>query len=432
MKFNPLRQLPPRSDWKKGDVLVIFGEVFQRGYVNGLIEEAQKIGMNIVYSTVGRRDENDNLRPLTADELKEKENPLVNVPLECGFDLQATSSGQKPVDQLEGLKLSDWQTATLKWDSINESQRLAREGFRTRVREYLQKLEVHIPKTANVLVAHTMAGGVPRAKIIMPAMNRVFKGHGDRYASSSEFWQSDLGKFCAANFFEVTADSLAHLLELSEGLRQRQKAGGGTVRYVAYGYHGTEVLVGSNYHWQSYSPYLQGFAKIKLEEIATEYFAKKVAVAVFNAPEILTNSSSIFLGVEVSLYPLLNALQKEAGSNPRVKKIIEQCQNLLKPEATLSTIADYTQKYFSSEVIKKWSQLPLWPQHNGPEQMSAMRQASTELIEMHKDQKQLITAILSEVVFRGCGRLMLHEVAHNQAAVWWIGHDIIAKSEALH
>ncbi|MGH6709085.1 MAG: enoyl ACP reductase FabMG family protein, partial [Bradyrhizobium sp.] len=32
-KFEPLRQVNPVSDYGKNDVLVVFGEVFARGYV---------------------------------------------------------------------------------------------------------------------------------------------------------------------------------------------------------------------------------------------------------------------------------------------------------------------------------------------------------------------------------------------------------------
>ncbi len=63
-QFKPLRDIPKNS-YRPNDVLVVFGEVFARGYVNGLIDEAKKAGMKVIYSTVGRRDENDQLRPLT-------------------------------------------------------------------------------------------------------------------------------------------------------------------------------------------------------------------------------------------------------------------------------------------------------------------------------------------------------------------------------
>ena len=39
--YNPLRALPTRSGYGKGDVLVLCGELFGRGYANGIVEEAQ-------------------------------------------------------------------------------------------------------------------------------------------------------------------------------------------------------------------------------------------------------------------------------------------------------------------------------------------------------------------------------------------------------
>lgn len=429
--LNPLRKLPPPANFKKGDVLVVFGELFARGYANGIVEEAQKHGMKVIYSTVGRRDDQEKLRPLTPEELAEKDQPLINVPLEAGFDMEPSKSGVRPIDQLANKKLSEWNSVQMNFKQIEESRLSGIESFRGRVRAYLQELEKHIPHGANVVFAHTMAGGVPRAKIVMPAMNRVFKGSGDRFASSEEFWNTDMGRFCAQSFEEVTANTLRHLIDLSTQLREKIQAQGGKVSYTAYGYHGTEILIEGEYRWQSYSPYLQGFAKILLENIAQEYWQKGIKVTVFNAPEILTNSSSIFLGVEVSLYPLMGALRKEASRHPRIAEILRKCQSVLKEDFTLDEVLEYTDEYFTSETIGvEWSRFNVWPQHNGAEQMALMRETSTGLIEMHRDAKNLLTAELSEVVFRACGEIMLAEAANPQAPVWWLGHDIVAKQTA--
>lgn len=425
--FQPLRAPLAGAQWKKGDVLVVFGEVFSRGYVNGLIDEARKRGLTVVFSTVGRRDENDNLRPLTAEELETKERPLINIPLEAGFDMEKSSKGIAPVDQLEGVKLSAWESVKLDWAQIEESRLKAIEGFRQRVKSYVTELEKHIPAGANVLFAHTMAGGVPRAKIIMPVMNRVFKGHGERFASSESFWKGDLGRLCEQSFMEVTANTFHHLIDLTKDLRGRIETSGGRASYVAYGYHGTEVLMGDEYRWQSYSPYLQGFAKLALEKIAETALNNGVKATVFNAPEILTNSSSIFLGVEVPLYSLIGAFEKEGPQHPYTQKLVADCQSLLKPEHSLEEIKNLTNTYFRSEIIQRWTNYPAWPQHNGPEQMELMRQTSDRILEMHKDERQLLTARLSEVVFNACGYLMLLEAWAPRGAVAWIGHDVIAK-----
>ncbi|NJL24150.1 MAG: hypothetical protein HC902_02530 [Calothrix sp. SM1_5_4] len=280
----------------------------------------------------------------------------------------------------------------------------------------------------NILFAHTMAGGVPRAKIVLPVMNRVFKGHGDRYASSREFWEGTLGRFCDQSFMDVTANSFADLIDLSAPLRDRAKAAGKQVAYVAYGYHGTEILMGGEYLWQSYSPYLQGFAKLELERIAAREARNGIQASVYNAPEILTNSSSIFLGVEVALYPLLGPLKKEGPDHPLTQELLLACQNLLKPEHSLDEILTLTDSYFRSPVIQKWSDYPAWPQHNGPEQMELMRTTSERILQMHRDEKELLTATLSEVVFKACGHAMLFEAMNPRQNVWWIGHDIVAKT----
>ena len=64
-----LTEIPQNNLYKKGDVFVLFGELFGRGYVTGLLDQAKKAGMEIIGITVGRRDENNRLRPLTEEEL---------------------------------------------------------------------------------------------------------------------------------------------------------------------------------------------------------------------------------------------------------------------------------------------------------------------------------------------------------------------------
>lgn len=429
-QFQPLREVLKGTEWKRGDVLVVFGEVFQRGYANGLIDEAKHLGMSVIYSTVGRRDDSGNLRALNSEEIKEKDQPTINVPLEAGFDLQKSRAGKSPVDQLQGIKLSEWENLKLDWNQIHESLELGVSDFKKRVAEFVSQLKTHIPNGANVIIAHTMAGGVPRAKIVMPAMNRVFKGHGDRFFSSKAFWEGEMGRLCEQSFMEVTANTFQHLIDATAELRKTLQKSGGRLSYVAYGYHGTEVLMGDEYQWQSYAPYLQGFAKIELENIAERAMKNGISATVFNAPEILTNSSSIFLGVEIPLYSLLGAFNKEVPNHPFTKRLVSTCNELLKPEHSLEEIKDLTNNYFRSDIIKRWTNFKAWPQHNGPEQMEIMRNTSDKIIDMHKDERHLLTGTLSEIVFKGCGHLMLHEAWAPRKSVFWIGHDVIAKTAA--
>lgn len=425
--FRPLRRLPSPHQFNQNDALVVFGELFARGYANGLVEAAEQAGMRVIYSTVGRRDESG-LRKLNSEELAAASQPLLNVPLEAGFDLTVDKNGKTPCDQLGGLRLNDWMTAKMNWDSIQQSKETAKKDFRSRVQEWAHQLQSQVGDRRNLVIAHTMAGGVPRAKIIMPAMNRVFKGYGERYASSEEFWQTDLGRFCAENFMEVTAETFRVLIEETQSIREMIESRGGKVTYTAYGYHGTDVLVGSDYQWQSYAPYLQGFAKIKLEQIAEEFWKKGIKATVFNAPEILTNSSSVFLGIEVPLYPLLLALDKEAGTNPNAKNKVQELLKHFKDGFQLSELKNFTLEYFNSDVIKRWSIFEKWPQHNGPEQMEMIKKSSTYLFSLQKDEKDPVTTPLSEIVFTACGDIMLASAHSPESPVWWLGHDIVAQS----
>lgn len=424
--FNPVRQLPNSLKLSNQDTLVVFGEVFQRGYVNGMIEEAERLGMKIIYSTVGRRDSNNTLRALNADELAEKnQSPLINVPLEAGFDLIPWSDGSTLVDKLSNYKMSQWKDIQLDMNELEDIILKSNNEFKNRTSLFLEELKKELPKKGHIIFAHTMAGGIPRAKIVMPTMNRIFKGSGDRYQSSEEFVNTNLGDICLKSFDEVTAKTFDILIEQTAELRQQRQADGFSVGYTAFGYHGCDALVGQDYVWQSYAPYLQGWAKLKLESYAEEHFKNNVNASVFNAPEILTNSSSVFLGVEVCLYPLLSALKKEglADSHP----VFKNCETKLKPPHTLEDVEAYVQDYLNSDTAQALTNFKTWPHHNMPNQMEKMKAASSDLINMHIDSKNLITADLSEVVFKACGSIMVQKVLNPKASTWWVGHDIVAK-----
>jgi hypothetical protein len=308
-EYNPLRQIPVTAGYKKGDLLVLCGELFGRGYANGIVEEARRRGMTVVGTTVGRRDGEGNLRSLSPEELAEAEANLggriINIPLEAGFDMETDERGVTPVERLKGIRPDDWEGVALEWGSIEEARKKGVARFRKNLAEVALEVEKLIPAGANVLFVHCMAGGVPRSRLYMPVFNRVFKGQGERYLSSERFWNSDLGRLCRISFDEVSADTFTYLIEATEPCRKRIAAHGGKAAYGAYGYHGCEVLINGSYTWQSYTPYLTGWAKIRLEEAAVSARNNGIAASVFNAPEIQTNSSALFMGVEISLSPLL-------------------------------------------------------------------------------------------------------------------------------
>ena len=122
---NSLREIPQGNIFRKDDYFVLFGELFGRGYANGLINEARKAGMTIIGITVGRRDENNALRALTPEEHSTAEANLggriFNVPLMAGFDLDAPAGEPTPTDLLGGMTLKSWQEDKLDWAHIENA-----------------------------------------------------------------------------------------------------------------------------------------------------------------------------------------------------------------------------------------------------------------------------------------------------------------------
>jgi hypothetical protein len=97
---------------------------------------------------------------------------------------------------------------------------------------------------------------------------------------------------------------------------------------------------------------------------------------------------------------------------------------------TLRHLLDYTNKYLANPLTREHCKFEQWPQHSAKEQMELMLKTSDELVELHKDPKDLITFQLSEAVFESCGIVMLNESANPQSPVAWINHDLVAKVQA--
>ena len=126
---NPiaLNRLSENTVFRKGDVFVLFGELFGRGYATGLLDEARRAG------TVGRRDESNALRPLDAEELSLAETRLggriINIPLMAGFDLDAPAGGPTPTDLLAKMTLESWEHEKLDWDYVGQCRDIATARF---------------------------------------------------------------------------------------------------------------------------------------------------------------------------------------------------------------------------------------------------------------------------------------------------------------
>ncbi len=429
-EYRPLQQLPDPAGYKAGDVLVLVGELFGRGYANGLVDEAKRVGMTVIGTTVGRRDSEGTLRPLTAEELADAEallgGVIINIPLEAGFDMESGDGFPSVAEQLKKARPDDFATISFIEESVEKACAAGTARFRANLALLETELLKRIPAGVNILVAHSMAGGIPRARVFMPLLNRIFKGTGDKYMASEVFWDSPLGRLCDSSFNEVTADTFRYLIEGTATLRERNSGAGSKVCYSAYGYHGTEVLVNGKYRWQSYTPYVQGFAKMRLEEIASEAAAKGIPATVFNCPEIQTNSSALFLGVEISLYPLLSAIRNEVDAET-TDTLEARCQAMLKEGETVANLLERADRYLSSPILERIVDFATWPQHNTREQAELMLAASAELMELHADQKQLVCAELSRIVFLTTGRLMLHSSWNPPASTVWLNHDIISR-----
>ena len=429
--FFSLNSTPKGSLKTNIKTLVIFGEYYALGYIGGLIKEAKSRLIDIIYSTTGRRlPEGGELRPLTDEELQTvcPTGAIINVPLEAGFDMEPASPSRiRPVQLLDTLHKDSWETHRLNKELIEEACRNATISFRKRTAKWLKEVEQKILESSgDVLIAHTMAGGVPRAKNLLPVLNRVVKGREGRFLSSEAFCHSDLGWFCLKNFLEVTGNTFSHLLDLSTPLREKLKKQGRDIFYIAYSYHGTQILIGDSYQWQTYAPYLQGTAKLRLENISREFYSKGVKSCVFNVPEILTRSTGTFGGLELPLYSLLKALKRENG-NSIEHPFFNQILDLLAPDA-LDRIHKITETYFHSKAVEELKAFPKWPQHNSPEQMKSMLEGARELLHLHKDRQKSISPLLSNLILNITGQMILREINNPECPpVSWIGHDIIAK-----
>jgi hypothetical protein len=416
--------------FRGGDLFVLFGELFGRGYATGLVDEARRAGMKIVGVTVGRRDQNNNLRPLTADELAAAEENLggtiINEPLMAGFDLDSPEGKPSPTDLLNTMTVESWKDDKLDWDHIEKCRQRGVARFKDSLRRVMRSLDVMIPDGRNVIFAHNMAGGIPKAKVFLVIANRIYKGRGARHISSQELIESDLGKMLLQNFDEVSANTFQHLIEASAQIRERITATGGQIRYIAYGYHGTEVLIGDDYRWQTYTNYTQGYAKMRLERIAAAAWADGVKATVFNCPEIRTNSSDVFAGIELSLLPLLLALKKEGGG-AWLDALWQECEALLTNGVKLDNLLQRIADYQSHEAMQRYYDFASWPMPNSAEQADQTIGTSAEIVQLHRDSKVLVSDVLSYHVVTATGQLIFSETSSPAGPVLWLNHDLVAR-----
>ena len=150
--YNALRRLPAAAEYKKGDVLVLCGELFGRGYANGIVDEARRAGMTIIGTTVGRRDGDGTLRSLTGEELAEAEanlgGKIINIPLEAGFDMEPCGDGRSLVEQLKGAKADDWDKVHFDWNSVELARQQGARRFTANLALIVNELAKMLPAGA--------------------------------------------------------------------------------------------------------------------------------------------------------------------------------------------------------------------------------------------------------------------------------------------
>ena len=98
---------------------------------------------------------------------------------------------------------------------------------------------------------------------------------------------------------------------------------------------------------------------------------------------------------------------------------------MLHSSEDLNRIYQAVDNYFTSSATTEISIFKDWPKHSTKEQLELTLKTSDDIVALHKDEKVLMTGTLSELIFKSCGYIMLHDGKNPQKPVAWIGHDAI-------
>lgn len=435
--------MPSKTIASNSSIFIVFGEVFPGGYIQGLLAQAKKNKATIIYSTMGRRNSNQKLRPLNQEELEQKTKELdlsdpklfINIPLEAGFDLEPYE-GSTLVDHINQYGLKNWEDFSVDDSFLLNAKKTARAKFQTQIKKFFTQARSHITKdTKNIHFIHTMAGGIPRAKLLMAVLNKVLKGRGKRFYSSEKFCSTNLGKASLESFQSVTAESFQDLITETKMLRESWNKQNISVSYTAFGYRGNSILIRDNYQWTAYAPYIQGWAKLELENIAKQAQQNNINAHVFNCPEVLTRSSQAFSGIEVFLYPFLNSLNtkssdvilQKVGDLPIIQSLLKQLNtrsleqesfmHYFHKDFSFLKLKQLTDDFFTHPSLNQQLKPELWPQHNNFQQMDLMIEKTLELNQyIIPETKLLLHTQLSTILIYLAGYQIYKQLNSKQAS----------------
>ena len=115
------------------------------------------------------------------------------------------------------------------------------------------------------------------------------------------------------------------------------------------------------------------------------------------------------------------------SSESEKNRILSACQERLNEGVRIDDIHNTVSEYLSHPTTQAYAQFEKWPQHNQKDQMELMLKTAAEIASQHREPQHLITALLSQEIFRASGEIMIREAGEPTQPVWWVGHDIVAK-----
>ena len=103
---------------------------------------------------------------------------------------------------------------------------------------------------------------------------------------------------------------------------------------------------------------------------------------------------------------------------------------MLQSDQRAVTLGDLLQKisdYQNHEAMQRFYDFASWPLPNSPEQAEQTIGTSGEIVQLHKDNKALVSDVLSYHVVTATGQLIFGETGSPAGPVLWLNHDLVAR-----